>query len=110
MNVDDLWFSELRGVSISELLDPAAFDDQKDKRTHWTASSKICVSIRHFCETRYYSKSRSQKEKIKIIMWQVFLHVVNHGRDFMALVLDPDHVILKSYSRLVYHATVVLYC
>jgi hypothetical protein len=35
MNVDDTWFSGLRGVELPEPLDPVTWDDRKAIRAYW---------------------------------------------------------------------------
>jgi uncharacterized damage-inducible protein DinB len=59
MDVDDVWFSELQGVEPLEPVPPADVDDREIIRAHWDS----------------------------VVVWQVLLHVVNHGADHRAQIL-----------------------
>ena len=89
MNVDELWFSELRGVQPSEPLSPANFDDRKIIRAHWDSVEQ---SMRDYlAELRddmlFDQPIEAPEEDKDLIVWQVLLHVVNHGTDHRAQLL-----------------------
>jgi hypothetical protein len=65
MEVDNAWFSGLRGVGFPEPLNPTDFDDRKIIRAHWAMLSKRCALILPNCRTICYSKNRSPMEKTK---------------------------------------------
>ena len=88
MSADDAWFSELRGVEIPEPLDPANFDDRQMIRAHW---DNIEQNMRgYLAELRgdmLFDKPFPAGEDQDLIVWQVLLHVVNHGTDHRAQLL-----------------------
>jgi uncharacterized damage-inducible protein DinB len=89
MNADDTWFSELRGVEPSEPLSPATSDDRQIVRAQWDS---IEQSMRgYLAELRddmLFEKPIKEPEEDKdLIVWQVLLHVANHGTDHRAQVL-----------------------
>jgi uncharacterized damage-inducible protein DinB len=89
MSVDDTWFSELRGVEPSEPFPPANFDDREIIRTHW---DNVEQSMRDYLaelrDDMLFDKPIEEPEEDKdLILWQVLLHVVNHGTDHRAQLL-----------------------
>ena len=87
MSVDDTWFSGLRGVDIPELLNPAHFEDRKMIRAHWdNVEQKMRDYIAELRDDMLLDKSLDGEDK-DLIVWQVLLHVVNHGTDHRAQLL-----------------------
>ncbi len=89
ISADDLWFSELRGVEPSEPLPPANFDDRKIIRAHW---DRVEQSMRDYLaelrdEMLFAMPIKEPEEDKVLIVWQVLLHVVNHGTDHRAQLL-----------------------
>ncbi len=88
ISVDDTWFSGLRGVEIPEPLDPADFADRKAIREHW---DNVEQSMRAYLATlrdeMLFEKPFAEGEDKDLILWQVLLHVVNHGTDHRAQLL-----------------------
>jgi uncharacterized damage-inducible protein DinB len=88
MSVDDTWFSGLRGVEIPETLDPVRFDDRKIIRTHW---DQVEQTMRDYLsklrDEMLFEKPFPEGEDKDLILWQVLLHVVNHGTDHRAQIL-----------------------
>lgn len=89
MNADEGWFSELRGVQPSEPLPPANSDDRKLIRAHW---DKVEQSMREYLaelrDDMLFEKPIKEPEEDKdLIVWQVLLHVANHGTDHRAQIL-----------------------
>jgi uncharacterized damage-inducible protein DinB len=93
MNVDEVWFSELRCVESSEPLSPANLNDRKIIRAHWDS---IEQGMRDYLATlrdeMLFDKPIKEPEEDKdLIVWQVLLHVVNHGTDHRAQLLRLLH-------------------
>jgi uncharacterized damage-inducible protein DinB len=92
MSVDDTWFSGLRGVDIPESLNPADFDDRARIRAHW---DKVEHNMRSYLaqlnDDMLFDKPFSEGEDEHLIVWQVLLHVVNHGSDHRAQILSLLH-------------------
>jgi uncharacterized damage-inducible protein DinB len=89
MSVDEVWFSELQGIEPSEPLPTANFDDREIIRTHW---NRVEQSMRNYLaelrDDSLFDKPIKEPEEDKdLIVWQVLLHVVNHGTDHRAQLL-----------------------
>ena len=88
MSVDDTWFSGLRGVNIPKSLDPAGFDDRKTIRAHWdNVEQSIRAYLASLRDDMLSEKPFADGEDKDLILWQVLLHVVNHGTDHRAQLL-----------------------
>ena len=91
--MDELWFSELRGIQPSEPFPATRFDDREYIRTKW---DRIEQSMRdHLAQLQddmLFDKPIKEPEEDKdLIVWQVLLHVVNHGTDHRAQLLRLIH-------------------
>jgi uncharacterized damage-inducible protein DinB len=88
VSVDDTWFSALRGVEIPESLDPAHFEDRNMLRAHW---DRVEHSMREYLaklrDEMLFEKPFTDGEDKDLILWQVLLHVCNHGTDHRAQLL-----------------------
>ena len=89
ISVDEIWFSELRGVEPSEPFPPANSDDRESIRAHWDSVEQ---SMRDYLtalrDDMLFDKPIEDPEEDKdLIVWQVLLHVVNHGTDHRAQLL-----------------------
>jgi len=89
MSVDEVWFSELRGVVPSEPVPSDNFDDRKIIRAYWD-SVEQCMRdyLAELRDDMLFDKPIEDPEEDKnLIVWQVLLHVVNHGTDHRAQLL-----------------------
>lgn len=88
MSVDDDWFSGLRGVDFSEPFGPATFDDRNIIRVRW---DNVEQTMRAYLATvrddMLFDKPFADGEDKDLILWQVLLHVANHGTDHRAQLL-----------------------
>jgi uncharacterized damage-inducible protein DinB len=89
MSVDEVWFSELQGVEPSESLPSANFDDREHIRSHWDDIEKRMRNyLAELQDDTIFEKPIKEPEEDKdLIVWQVLLHVVNHGTDHRAQLL-----------------------
>jgi uncharacterized damage-inducible protein DinB len=89
MNVDEIWFCELQGVEPSEPLPPAASDDRENLRTHWDRiEQNMRAYLANLTNEMLFEKPIAEPEEDQnLAVWQVLLHVVNHGTDHRAQVL-----------------------
>jgi uncharacterized damage-inducible protein DinB len=89
MSVDEGWFSELRGVDPSDPLPAADFDDREIIRKHWdNVERSMRAYLAELQNDMLFSKPIKEPDEDKeLIVWQVLLHVVNHGTDHRAQLL-----------------------
>ena len=88
MSTDDAWFSGLRGVEFPEPFNPSDVDDRKIIRAHW---DNVEQNMRDYLATlrddMLFEKPFAEGEDKDLILWQVLLHVANHGTDHRAQLL-----------------------
>jgi uncharacterized damage-inducible protein DinB len=88
MSVDDLWFSGLRDVDGVESLEPAAFADRQAIRAHWDGvEQRMRDYLADLRDDMLFEKPFAEGEDKDLTVWQVLLHVVNHGTDHRAQTL-----------------------
>ena len=89
MGADDLWFSELRGVRPSEPPPPADGDDRKTLRTLWDGiEQNMRAYLAGLQDEMLFARPIEEPEDDRnLIVWQVLLHVANHGTDHRAQLL-----------------------
>lgn len=87
MNADETWFSELRGVEPSEL--PADVNDRKIIRAHWDGvEQRMRAYLAELRDELLFDKPIKEPEEDQVLsVWQVLLHVANHGTDHRAQLL-----------------------
>jgi uncharacterized damage-inducible protein DinB len=93
ISVDEIWFSELRGVPPSEPFQPSGIDDQALIRAYW---DRVEQGMREYLaklrdDMLFEKPIREPEEDKNLIVWQVLLHVVNHGTDHRAQLLRQLH-------------------
>ena len=87
ISCDVAWFSGLRGVEIPEDLNPADFPDRESIRAHWDQVEQIMRGyLAGLRDDMLFDKPLEGEDK-DLILWQVLLHVVNHGTDHRAQLL-----------------------
>ena len=89
MNVDEGWFSELRGVLPAEPFPPANGDDRQAIRAHWDRVEQMMREyLSGLRDDMLFDRPIQEPEEDKdLIVWQVLLHVANHGTDHRAQIL-----------------------
>ena len=89
MSVDEIWFCELQGVEPTDSLPPAACDDRENLRAHWDRiEQNMRAYLANLTDEMLFEKPIVEPEEDQdLAVWQVLLHVVNHGTDHRAQVL-----------------------
>ncbi len=93
LNADDLWFSELQYTEPIELIPAANFDDRKVIRAHWDeVEQRMQTYLAQLQDDMLFDKPIKEPEEDKdLFVWQVLLHVANHGTDHRAQLLRVIH-------------------
>jgi uncharacterized damage-inducible protein DinB len=92
MNVDDAWFSGLRGVENPESFNPSDFDDREIIRAHWdSVEQNMRDYLEKLQDEMLFEKPFADGEDKDLTLWQVLLHVANHGTDHRAQLLRLLH-------------------
>jgi uncharacterized damage-inducible protein DinB len=87
MNVDNAWFSDLRKATEMQELTPADTDDRDIIRAHWDSVEQTMRGyLAALRDDMLFTKPLEGEDK-DLRMWQVLLHVANHGTDHRAQIL-----------------------
>ncbi|SRR5258708_27694208 len=88
MSADDAWFSGLRGVENPQPYARADFDDRKMIRAQWDlVEQNMRDYLSKLQDPMLLEKPFADGEDKDLILWQVLLHVGNHGTDHRAQIL-----------------------
>jgi Uncharacterized protein conserved in bacteria len=88
MNVDRVWFSELRNVELPELKDPEGKDNRMALRAAWDGVEReMRESLAGLQDETLFTRPITEEEDKALLVWQVLLHGVNHGTDHRAQLL-----------------------
>lgn len=93
MAVDDSWFAGLRKVERPEWLQPEDFPDRDQIRAHWDGVEQRMkdylgtVTDEVLFQPPFPDKPRDNN----MLLWQVLIHVANHGTDHRAQMLRLLH-------------------
>lgn len=91
MNVDEIWFSQLRGVEPQDIED-ASVVDREVIRQHWDrVEERMRAYLAGLRDDMLLQKPWSAGEDKDLALWQVLLHVANHGTDHRAQTLRLLH-------------------
>ncbi|NTU83514.1 MAG: hypothetical protein HGA45_29785 [Chloroflexales bacterium] len=93
MDVDDVWFSELQGVEPLGPAPAAQGDDRPTLRTRWdTIEQRMRAYLAALQDGTLLTRPIQEPEEDRALrVWQVLLHVVNHGTDHRAQLLRSLH-------------------
>lgn len=92
MNVDAVWFSDLRGPDSIPLHLDNHVDDRAAIRTHWDEVERMMRAyLADLRDEMLLRKPIAEGEDKDLMLWQILLHVVNHGTDHRAQLLRVIH-------------------
>jgi uncharacterized damage-inducible protein DinB len=92
MNVDDGWFKELQGLDSVDFLSPANIDEREIIRVHWDrVEQDMRAYLSKLQEDMIFEKPMTYGKDKELTVWQVLIHVVNHGTDHRAQLLRILH-------------------
>jgi uncharacterized damage-inducible protein DinB len=105
IDVDEAWFSDLSGVEIRESPDPTGFQNRASIRAHWDSVERTMRAYLAGLRDDMLFDKPLQGEDKDLILWQVLLHVVNHGTDHRAQLLRllNDLGVETSYQDYVFY-------
>jgi uncharacterized damage-inducible protein DinB len=85
LNIDERWFSGLRGVEMPGFINPVHYPKRDKIRAKWDA---VEADMRAYLETLRDDMLLSQPfPGDSTQLWQVLIHVANHGTDHRAQLL-----------------------
>jgi uncharacterized damage-inducible protein DinB len=89
MSTDEVWFAGLRGATFPEDFPPVMGDDRDAIRARWDAVEEMMREyLAGLTEEILVSTPIEEPEEDRDLkVWQVLLHVVNHGTDHRAQLL-----------------------
>jgi uncharacterized damage-inducible protein DinB len=89
ISTNETWFSGLRGEELPEPLDPARFPDRESIRAHWDkVEQKMRDYLASLTDDMLFTQPLTEPDEDKaLFLWQVLLHVANHGTDHRAQLL-----------------------
>jgi len=89
MEADEVWFTSLRKEEFPEPFPPATVDDRAAIRTRWDAvEQKMRSYLADLSDGMLFERPIEEPEEDRdLVLWQVLLHVANHGTDHRAQVL-----------------------
>jgi uncharacterized damage-inducible protein DinB len=93
IEADEVWFSELKDTAPSKPLPPAAADDREMIRAHWDSIEQMMRSyLADLQDDMLFKQPIVEPDDDKdLYVWQVLLHVANHGTDHRAQILRFFH-------------------
>jgi uncharacterized damage-inducible protein DinB len=92
INADHSWFSGLRGEEIQPWVEPSRFEDRHELRQYWDmVEHKMQEYLANLRDDMLFQKPFPEGEDKDLILWQVLLHVANHGTDHRAQLLRVLH-------------------
>jgi uncharacterized damage-inducible protein DinB len=88
MSVDDAWFNDLQGVPPQDHQEPTDLEDRDAIRPYGDqVEQRMRAYLGKLQDERLFEKPIKEGEDKDLTLWQVLLHVANHGTDHRAQLL-----------------------
>lgn len=87
ISVDDAWFSDLRGLAVPEHRDPNTLSDRGEIRAYWDNVEQGMREYLAGLSDGVLAEKPLSGEDGELTLWQILLHVANHGTDHRAQIL-----------------------
>lgn len=107
MSVDEAWFSDLRGTAPPADSDPSELVSRAEISQYWErVEQEMRAYLAQLQDEMLLEKPFSEGEDKDLVLWQVLLHVVNHGTDHraQALRLLHDMGVKTGYQDYIFYA------
>jgi uncharacterized damage-inducible protein DinB len=92
MSVDEAWFCDIRGIEFSEHLHPQDLTTREEIRHYWNrVETDMRQYLARLTDDMLMQKPIAEGEDKDLFLWQILLHVVNHGTDHRAQLLRLLH-------------------
>lgn len=91
IDVDEAWFCDLRSAEFLPPLDDEDMNDRAIIRARWDEVEQMVRGYLAGLEDDMLTEKPLQGEDENLLLWQVLLHVVNHGTDHRAQLLRFLH-------------------
>ncbi len=100
ISVDEAWFSDLRGEQIPNTSDADDYPDLGSLQEKWNqVESKMRDYLKNVSDDSLMDKPLEDEDQ-DLFLWQVLVHVVNHGTDHRAQILRVLHDLgIKTQSQ-----------
>lgn len=89
LNIDERWFSGLRGLDLPDFADPLAYPDLASVRSKWDA---VEAGMREYL-SGLDDETLQGEFMPNVKVWQILFHVLNHGTDHRAQMLAGLHAL-----------------
>jgi uncharacterized damage-inducible protein DinB len=88
MSVDEAWFKDLGGVEFHGHLKPEDFPERQSIRAYWDGvEGNMRAYLDELTDEMLSSKPFTEGRGRDLVLWQVLLHVANHGTDHRSQLL-----------------------
>jgi uncharacterized damage-inducible protein DinB len=88
ISADNIWFTPLRGGEVTGMFKPDALGDRAGIRAYWDNLERdMREYLGSLRDDSLFQKPFAKGEDKDLILWQVLIHVVNHGTDHRAQLL-----------------------
>lgn len=92
LNIDDRWFSGLRGEPVPGFLNPVHFYQRPIIRAKWDGvEARMRAYLDQLQDANLMTQPFLAQDKDPTALWQILLHVANHGTDHRAQLLRILH-------------------